>query len=97
MHPHPQRQWDGEAAGAAAAVAHGEALHAALLLQPGQHLVHRLRVPGADVQLHLRTTPELDRWCFSSVFAEVLIGHMGLELSSLGLSTSGGVAIDRHL
>jgi len=51
---HPQGQWDGEAAGATAAVADGGALHAALLVEPGQHLVHRLRVALPDVQLHLR-------------------------------------------
>lgn len=37
----------------AATVGHGGALNAALLVQPLEHLVHCLRVPGADVQLHL--------------------------------------------
>ena len=56
MRTHPQSQRDGQAAGAAAAVADGRARDAALVVQPGQHLVHRLRVPLPDVQLHLRAT-----------------------------------------
>ena len=59
--PHPQRQRDGQAAGAAAAVADGRARDAALLVQPRQHLVHRLRVPLPDIQLHLRTVNEGSR------------------------------------
>mmetsp|Transcript_9642 Transcript_9642/g.23925 ORF Transcript_9642/g.23925 Transcript_9642/m.23925 type:complete len:324 (-) Transcript_9642:182-1153(-) len=48
-----QGQGDGQRACAAAAVGHRGAHHAALLVQPAQHLVHGLRVALADVQLHL--------------------------------------------
>lgn len=52
--PHPQRQRDGQAAGAAPRVADGRPLHPALLVQPAQHLLHCLRVALPDVQLHLQ-------------------------------------------
>ena len=45
-----QRQ--GQAAHAAAGITEAAALKSALLLQPGQHVVHRLLVADADVALH---------------------------------------------
>lgn len=50
---HPEGQGDGKAASAAAAVADGAPRNAALLIEPGQHLLHGLRVARADIQLHL--------------------------------------------